>query len=373
MAGEFIKVDIVTDSQTLADEAVARLRDQWTDWDPNEGDLEVIQIETLAPMAQNAAEVAARVYPAIFRKYGTDLIGTPYQQGTAASTTTTWTLISNPSGRTIQAGLSIEIDGFEFLVEDDVVVATGVLTAPAVAVVCSTPTAAANGLTGAVVAPISALDWVEDITVNTPTANGSDPEDDIAYQDRLSRELQLQSITLVTTRDFELLGLSHAGVGRLVASNNGSRAVLVVGTDSVGEPLSATIKAWLVAKYAELRQVNTTVTVADATYTTVAITYTVKAYPGFDPVDLKARINSMLASWLSPAVWGKPKNFGDPGSPGAWQNETVVRLNKIIDLIGDVDGVNYVSALTINGVAADLALAGTVALTRPGTLTGTIT
>src|SRR4051812_40654520 len=44
----FVTVPITTDSQTLADDAVDRLRVTWDGWEPNDGDLEVVQIEALA-------------------------------------------------------------------------------------------------------------------------------------------------------------------------------------------------------------------------------------------------------------------------------------------------------------------------------------
>lgn len=378
MADEFVTVPIESDTQTLADNAIAQLRTTWPDWTPNDGDLEVIQIEALAPMAQNAAETASRVPAAIFRRYGTDLIGIPYTQGTPALTTTTWTLVSNPAGRTIPADTQIAIDGFAFAVELTQIVPAATLVVAGITMAATENGVAANDLTGVSVSMISALDWVESITVDATTAGGADEENDVVYQDRLSRELQLQAKTLVTTRDFELMGLSVAGVGRLVAFNDGERNVLVVGTDLVGEPLSAPIKALLVDLYEAYRQVNTVVTVDDATYTTIGVTYTVKAYPGYDATDLEARIDVVLSDVLDPNEWGRPKGFGDPGTQG-WFNETVVRKNKLIDLIGDVEGVDYVDTLTLTGSAgsADAGgnwlLPGTVSLTRVGTLTGTIT
>ena len=365
-------MDLTTDALTLADNAVAALQAKWPGWQPNDGDLEVVQIEALAPMAQNAAETAALAPPAIFRKFGTDLYGVPYQAGSASSTTTTWSIVANPTGRTIPAGAQINIDGTAFAVFADQVLAAGVLSVSGVIVVATQTGSAANGLAGASVSLISALDWVSGVTVATATAGGSDEEFDDAYDDRLARELQLRAKTLVTSRDFEIIALSQPGVGRATASNNGSRAVSVTIADAFGEVVPTPTKTALIAIYATYRQVNTVVTVSDPTYTTVNVVYTVKAYPGFDPTDLTSRINAMLAGVLSPAQWGQPTTFGNPGSP-AWFNETSVRLNKIINLIGDVQGVDYVVSLTLNGAAADLTLSGTVPLTRAGTTSGTIT
>lgn len=373
----FVSVPITTDSQTLADDAVERLRGQWDGWEPNDGDLEVVQIEALAPMAQNAAETASRMFPAAFREFGTTLVGIAYEGGAAASTTVTFTL-TDTAGHTIPAGTEIDIDGFAFRTDADAVVAPLADTAAGVNVVATENGAAQNALIGSVVTPISALAFVESITVDALTSGGADPEDDLDYQDRLARELQLRAKTLVTTRDFEVEALSDPGVGRAVAIADSARHITVILTDSAGEPVGTPVKDRLVEIFANYRQVNTVVTIVDATYTTVNVTWAVKAYPGFDLADLEDRINATLTDLLSPASWGKPKNFGDPGTL-AWYNEPVVRRLKLVDVVGDVEGVDYVTTMTITGSAGtvdgngDLTMPGSVALPRPGTIAGTVT
>lgn len=375
MADEFVTVEVESDAQTLADEAVDRLREQWPDWEPNDGDIEVIQIETLAPMAANAAETAGRVPREIFYRYGTDLKGLPPRDGVSATTTTTWTLASNPAGRLIPAGAEIDIDGYAFSVNTQQDIPAGTTVRAGVTVSSVERTAEANGLTGTTVVAITSLDWVESVAVNATTSGGADAEDVTSYLDRLARRLQLHGETLVTLRDFELYARDDPAVGRALAINNGERAVLVTATDLNGEPLAQAVKDRLVAVYADFRQVNTTVTVANPTYTTVNVTYSVKAYPGFNSTDLIARINGMLADLLSPKQWGAPE-FGDPVSTGQWLNETVVRRNKVIDVIGDAQGVNYVESLSLAGSGGtfdgnnNLVLPGTVPLTRAGTFTG---
>jgi hypothetical protein len=372
MADEFVTVPITRDSQSLADGAVDRLRVTWPDWTPNDADMEVIQIEALAPFAGNAADAASRVPPAVFRRYGEALVGIPYEVGSPATTTVTFNL-TDDAGHRIDAGVQVDIDGWAFAVDEPQDVAAGTTTVTGVPVTASVIGAAGNDLVGEVIRPISALSFVESVVVEVPTAGGADPQDDIDYQNTLARRLQLQAETLVTPRDFELKALDEPGVGRATALHNGERAITVVATDEDGEPLTAPIKDRLVELFAAYRLVNTTVTVADPTYTTVNVTYTVAAYPGFDEADLVARVDETLAEWLSPAEWGRPKNFGDPGT-NVWYNEPVVRLNKAIDLIGNVEGVNYVTAITLNGAAADLSLSGTVPLPRstPDTITGSV-
>jgi hypothetical protein len=371
VSDQFVSVPITTDAQTLADDAVERLRAKWAGWEPNDGDLEVIQIETLAPMAADAAETAATVFPAIFRAYGTTLIGVAYETGAPASGNVTFHFVDSED-HLIPAGSEIDIDGFAFSVDTDVET-TAAASAPGVHVTATEPGAAQNGLVGSVVAPITALAFVESITVDSPTGGGADPEDDIDYQNRLASDLQLQAKTLVTTRDFEVEALSDPGVGRAVAIADSARHITVTATDDAGEPVAPDVKARLIADFANYRQVNTIVTILDAVYTTVNVAYTVVSYPGFDHTDLGGRINGTLTDLLSPVNWGRPQNFGDPGSPTSWYNEPVVRRNKLIDVIAGVEGVNYVATVTITASAGtvdgngDLTMPGTIALPRPGT------
>lgn len=377
MGSYFVEVEITSDSQSLADGAVERLQGQWIGWEPNDADLEVVQIEALAPMAQNAAETAARVPGTVFRAYGTKLIGRPYDDGQAASTTVRISLL-NTNGYTIPVGSEIVIDGFAFDTIEDVIVPAGTAVAAGVIVQATEPGVDKNGLAGDVVSMISALAFVTGVTVEAPTAGGTDPEDDEAYQSNLSQDLLLQAKTLVTERDFELWALSYADVGRVVATHTGNRAITYAMTTLEGEVVPLATKNAIAADFAAYRLVNTVLTFTDPTYTTIDINYTVKALPGFDYADLIARVNAMLRELLSPASYGAPKSGGPGGVTSGWINDPIVRTNLIIDRIGDVEGVAYVVSVAIAGNAgasnaAGWTMAGTYALPRPGVMTGVAT
>lgn len=370
----FIDLEIETDAQTLADEAIERLRARWPGWEPNDGDLEVVQIEAISPMAENAAETAALVPPAIFRAYGQKLIGRGYQAGAQATSTLTFTFIDS-TGYTIPAGFELDVDGNVFAVDSETTVAPGSLAVSGVVVHATEEGIAANNLAGDSITPLIGLAGIEDITLDAPTAGGADPEDDEEYQSGLAADLQLQAKTIITTRDFELWALAKDGVGRALAVHTGDRAVTVVVTDADGEVVPTPIKNELIADYDQYRLVNTVVTMADPTYTTMNVTYTVEALPGFDPDDLEARINAMLTELLSPANWGRPKGASILRT---WVQASVVRANLLIDRIGDVEGVDYVVSIDITGnsgadAGTDWTMAGTYPLPRPGVMNGTIT
>jgi hypothetical protein len=372
MANWFVEVPVTRDSATLADDAVDRLAARWDDWTPEDADQEVIFIEAIAPMASNAAEATARVPSAILRTFGEKLHGIPYSTGLPASATVTFHM-ADAAAHQIPEGFAVQIDGYVFTVDSDT--PTAALSVPGVPVTAAVFGTQANDLQGDVVIPLSSGAAIASVSLDAPTADGIDPEDDPAYQDKVSRELELQSRTLVTPRNFEIAALDTPGIGRAVAVVNPiARVMNVFVTNLDGEVASAPAKAAVADRFAEYIVSNWLATVEDATYTPVDVDYAVHPY-SFAPSDLVSRIDAMLTATLAPAEWGKPKTTGDSSlSRNAWVADRVVRRNKLIDLIADVEGVDFVSDVTIAGADVDgnLTLPGTVALPRPGVFTGSL-
>lgn len=377
---DFLDIEIETDAQTLADNALDYLSAQWEEWEPNEGNLEVVLIEAISPMAQDAAETAAQVPSSIFRKYGTDLIGVPYKVGLPATANTTWVL-SDTSGHLIPGGTQIAIGGYAFATDADVVVPEGQSSAVNVPVTATDEGSDANGLS-APVDLISALDWVTMITVNGVTGHGADAEDDADYQDRLARELKRMAPRPITADDYAAMAedTPNVIVGRATAIDgynpaddtyNNGRYMAVFATAADGTALSSADKTAIQNFLEAYREVNFVVTVNDPTYTTVDVVFDVTAYPNYNKDALNASVVSAVSNFLSPQTWGQPSDgYGD--SPPGWSNETVVRYNKMIGVIEAVPGVNYLNTLTINGTTADVPLNGAAPLPLVGTVSGAV-
>jgi hypothetical protein len=369
----FISVDFgATDASSLAGDALLRLQDRWDGWEPNDGDLEVVQIETIAPMVADAIAVASEVPDAIFRAYGTQLIGEPYQVGVAATGSATFTALDSTGYDSVDA-VQIAVGGQSFITDGPVVVPAGEtsVTQPVTALVEGV---AANDL-GGLATPISAVSWVDTITVST-TSGGVDPEDDDAYQDRLNDFLKLQSTTLVTARDFELMAMNDPRIGRAKATFDNARKVIVTITDPNGEAITdAAVKTDLAALFGDYRQVNTLYSIVDPLYTTIDVVYKVVALPDYEPADVSTRAHDAVVSWLSPANWGVPASLGTAeDSQGSWlDSETVVRYSELLRVLS-VDGVRYVDTTVtrLNGGTADITLTSSPTqphpLTRPGTI-----
>jgi hypothetical protein len=371
---DYVELEFTVDEQSLADAAVANLQLTWTDWEPNDGDIEVVLIETLAPYAVSAAEQASAMPPAAFIALGTKLYGIDYQEGVPAQTTVTLTFVDDAGNYLVPAGSEVDLGGYAFQTVDDVTSAVGETTATGVQLVANDVGADFNDLTSADWASVTLPVWVVNLATEAPTSGGVDPQDDYDYLNMLSRELQLRGRMIVTLPDFEIAAVNTPGVGRAYAVTDSARNVTVTLVDPEGEPVTDDVKDTLAATYAAAMLVNVTVTLQDATYTTVSVSYEVVSLPGFDPTILEETINDALSTTLSPLGWGTAP-IAQPGSgTQSWLSDNTVRVTKLISLIGSTAGVAYVvnDSILINGANHDLVMSGTVALPQPGTMTGTI-
>jgi hypothetical protein len=374
VAEHFIDVGIEADEAALADLAVERLQLTWPDWEPNEGDLEVVQIEALAQMASDAASVAAVVPAQAFEAIMVDLYGLAPRTGSAASGDVTFTLLDT-AAHTIPAGTEIDIDGWAFTTDIDV--NTAALSAPGIPVTCAVIDEATNALPGDEVTMITALAFVGSVHLDAPTTGAVELESDDDFLDRGTRTLELQAITLVTERDYELMALSLAGVERVIAQANlATRTIVVTASAANGDVLSGTIKTALAALFDEYRQTTWVVTLGDATKTTIGVTYSIHVLPGYEPTSVLAEATGLVAAFLDPQRWNVSKYERAPAT--TWNIEPRVRKNKLIDVIGDTHGVDYVNDVTITGSAGSLQangdwlMPGTVPLPVAGTIAGSV-
>lgn len=179
---------------------------------------------------------------------------------------------------------------------------------------------------------------------------------------------------LVTTQDYEHAGLQEPEVKRiLVTKDTTLKHIIVTVANEQSNPVPASIKANLLKRLnASSRTVTWEILVQDAVYTTIGVTYTIVVYPSFDPAGLIPRINAMLGATLTPATWGTPS----PGDPSRLRPKPTIRKNELANLIGDVNGVNYVQAVTITAAdgtfdtEGNLTMPGAVPLPKPGIFMG---
>jgi hypothetical protein len=374
MADSFIEVPIVTDANELADLAIDELAATWTDWEPNDGDLEVVQIEALSQMAADVANVAAIMPAVAFEAVLERLFGVVPQSGEPAVGTVTFTLL-DALPHTIPGGTEVDIDGYAFTVDDDMTIAAGQTSLAAVPVSANVNDTGANGLVGENVTLVGVLAFVGTVTLDAPTSGAVDPETEEEYLDRGSQALELQAITLVTARDYELMALNDPAVERATAViNMATRTITVTVSDEDGAVVDSASKTRLAATFDDYRQTTWVVVIGDPTVTTINVTFQVHLYPGFDSTAALDNAKAVLIDFLDPSSWGSTQT--DQGTPTV---EPRVRKNKLIDLIGDATGVDYVIDLTITGSAGsvqtngDWLMPGAVPVPKAGpSITGSV-
>lgn len=390
MPNQYITLPITTEPDALAQIAFDYLTTKFPGWAPSDGQLDTWLISALARQAAELTDVASDVPLSIFRYFGADLMNLPPLDAVAASVPTTWVVRDN-AGYTIPAGTIAGIRDtagilHAFAITADVVIPAGSAstTAGSVLLTATIPGADSTGLgaNGVAMELVTSLDYVTSVTMTAMTSGGQDAEDDTTYLNRLTAELALQAPRPILPNDFAVFARNTAGVARALAldgydavllTNGNARTVTVAIVDSSGNPVSSAIKAAVLTSLQAQREVNFLVYVIDPTYTTIDVQWDVNAYPGWDAGDITSRVNAAIAAYLSPATWGLPP-FGDVNE---WVQQSTVKINDLIVVVGRQDGVKDVNSVTIRtGVnpyaAADIALTGAAPLTEPGVQTGTV-
>lgn len=190
------------------------------------------------------------------------------------------------------------------------------------------------------------------------------------------------NVAAITTNAGSLSG--GASTATVTTTRNGSvatgqeRYISVAIVDAEGAVVSTPVKAAVDAYLQEEREINFHVEVIDPTITEVDVEFTVKKHHDFTDADVEARTEQAVADYLSKATWGYTTDVGDATTPNKWENRTVVRINELISLLDQVQGVDYVVSVEIceaggTPAASDLNLTGVAPLADAGDITGTIT
>ena len=386
---DYVTLPIETDPDTLIQDAFDYITGKVPTWLPSEGNLEVIMLGALAQMAAEVRDVASDVPAAIFRYFGATLLGLPPIDAVQASVPSTWTMVDN-AGYTIPAGTVVgipsggdELVAFESI--GDVVVPPGstATAAGGVTLLAVDPGAAGSGLTGTPEL-IDSLSFVTAVALTAPTSGGTDAEEDDAYLNRLTAELQLLAPRPILARDFAVMARRVGGVFRATAIDgynpadstyNNEKYVAVAVVDENGNALSAPVKAEVDALLEAEREVNFVVNVIDPTNTSIAVTFSAVALPDQDPPSVEAAAEAAVADYLSPKTWGRNPVLSVPETE--WVNETHVRYLELAEVINRVEGINYISALTFAKTGdplatTDVIMSGAAPLPTPGAINGTV-
>lgn len=378
----YIGLPIKTDSKRLSADILDRLMTNIPGWIPREGNIEVWVVEAIAFAMAEVLGVASRIDRSIFRYFGQSLIGLAPIDGAPATMPTTWTM-TDALGHTIPAGTTAALRTtagvlVPFVTLVDVIVPAGQVATPAGSVTMYSTDVGAdkNGYPASALELVDALAFVDTVVSTAATAGGTDAETDDDYLNRLVAELQLLTPRPILAADFAVYARKVTGVARAAALDNynpaddtfgNEKMVTVSMVDTAGADVSAAVKADAAAQFAAVREINFVVNIIDPTRTVINVNYAAVALPGYSIEDLRTAINTAVTAYVDPAKWGST-----PSDPAAWTQHGTVRYLSIAGIIEAVPGVDYLTALTVNGGGVDIALGGRISLPTVGVIDGTV-
>lgn len=356
------------DTQDLVDSAVNDGLSKLPGWVPAAGNTEVVVLEMLAlPVAEliyRVNRMPGAVVEALLAIYG--ITRSP---GSPASGVVHFD-VSSSGGYTIPAGTSLGLTlagtTFALRTSEDLAIPTG-STGGDVAVETVENTDVLNGTAaGSPVQVVDRVVYVERAALSVALSGGAPAEDTASILNRGAQVFSRLTSTLVTPDHFKQAALGTPGVFRATAvqsydpgsghapgTDPGHVSVAVLG--SGGTPVASAVKSALLAQLQSSAQANLAVHLVDPTVSTVNVTMTVTAMPGANTTTVRAAVVAALQAYLSPAQW-------------PWS--AVVRVNELIALASNVDGVDYVNpGMT---PSTDQALSGAAPLASAGTITVTV-
>lgn len=370
MAG-YLDIDLTVDPDELTDRILDGLADRGFavtgEGDPSAALSEVVALE-FARQNDGIRQAGEEVY----RTFGKTVVGLPAIDDTPATIETTWTVI-DAAGYTIPAGTrvvyqvsSAEMIGFEL--PDELVIPAGQVQAAGVGLVALEAGTGGNGVPAGPLQLYDSIAHVTSVVATTVSSGGVDAETDRSYVNRLSDDL---AVPRRPTReeDFAVFARRVAGVHRArgIANYNPADqtfgnekmvAVAVVGAN--GEALSAAVKTDVETLLEEQREANFIAHVIDPSYTQITVVFEAVAQTGYAVADVEARAEQAVLDYLDPANWA-----GGADDPPEWRDENRVRYLELAQVINAVDGVDYVTALTVNGGQVDVVMVGVAPLPRP--------
>lgn len=217
----YISPPIAVDQTTLALATYERIQAVYVEWEPHEGNLEVILINAVANMIAELRETASDVPAQIFAYLGSSILGIPRQDAVEATAMTTWTMKDN-AGYTVEQGtlIGIPVSGSEvqpFEVIADFTVAAGDTQATAVEVRAINEGEAPNDATGAPYLLDARYDYVTAVALTSGPSGGQDRETTDAYLNRLRARYEILAPRPILPDDFAVMATDIEQVDRAMA------------------------------------------------------------------------------------------------------------------------------------------------------------
>ncbi len=346
----------------LAAETVAALQAALPDWLPRNASPELIYIEALALAVADIVNAGNATIAAVEEDMLSRFFQVSRRPGSSATGQITLTFDTTVT-TTIPAGTGFLLSDYGVEVATTADVPVSATTSAVLAVSSVEATTLINGVgAGAALDVLDVIPNVLSVAVTGAFLGGADPEDDTAYTARARNRLARVTNSLVVADHFTAYVLEDGrAVNALTIPAWDGAAVGTIGTDAGevtvvtygrGGNLSAGDRTDLAALMQAITYVGATVHVNAAATTSVNVTVTVKATPGYTSGEVQAAATSAIQAHLNPETW----TIGEDVITGA--------LSAAISDIAQVDYVDSMSAPsgTVTIAADAVAVAGTISV-----------
>lgn len=329
--------------------ALTTLQARLPDWEPDATNIEVMLIEALAveigEMLFSLNRIPSNLVYVLLSLYG--VVRDP---GSTPFVNVTFTM-QDDTGYVVPAGTEVAIatnssdyiadtEYMSFYTTTDLVVSSPNTTGTVVAQ-STEYTNTANGIdAGTTAEVVNSLDGVESAITASAVQGGALPETDEQFAARGIQRLQRLADTLVIADHFTQAALENTLVYRAntidnwdaTGNNNpgddaGYVTVIVYGEDGA---LTTSEKTALQADLTTRAAANLIVRVIDPTILAVDVTTIVKVKDDYGDLAVTTAVSEAINQYLSPSNWG-------------W--DAAVRVNELISIIDQVEGVEYVASL----------------------------
>lgn len=351
----------------LADAAVSFAQTLMPEWQPRQGNTEMVLIQALA-LQLGPETLAMNIMPFRMLEQLMLLYGVRRDPGTPATGRIKLTVSPSAATQTIPAGSIFRLPTGDSgltvdLITNDVlnIITTDTLEGFVNVTANRVGSDPNNTPVGTLLQPVTNLPFIELAEIDEELTGGVDVEHDANFYGRAASVLGRLTSTLVLPEHFTFAALSRTEVGRAKTYNlynpddpevTAAGHVTVAVADPVGQPLDSTEMEAIRSSLASQALASLTIHVIAPTLTTVSFGLTVKPVPGYTEAAVRANVISTLQSWLSPANWD-------------WDSS--VRKYAIIAVASRAAGVAEVTF-----APDDIPLAGKAPLAQAGTITVTV-
>ena len=341
--------------EELAETAVSALQAALPDWLPRNASPELIFIEAVSLAVADIVNAGNATIGAVEEDILSNFYQVARRPGSAAGGQITVTFDSSVT-TTIPAGTGFALTDYGIEVATVADVSVTASSTAVLDVFTTEATTLVNGVgAGAALDVLDVIPNVLSVAVTSAFAGGADPEDDTAYTARARNRLARVTNSLVVADHFSAYVLEDGrAVNALCIPAWDGVSTGTIGTDAGdvtvvtygrGGTLSAGDKTDLAAAMQAITYAGATVHVTDAAVTTVNVTTTIAAAPGYSAAEAQAAAEDAIRGFLNPETWP----IGDDVIVGALQ--AAITDTEAVDYIVSMSAPSGTTTIASNAVA----------------------